>query len=385
MDPRRTASNKAPSHMPKMNGDMAAGSPDGLLVCLHCTRRYDDLQNLMGMRLVDRFRQHPKVACVVDSSQLNGREADIALIMAGSYLIGDAIKVAALCRSAVTVEISREPYSLKALCDWSFGHGPSDERHMLHPGSVLAMLLLRPELAVQYGVHGAREAPKTRFCHFLYTNPHGTERVAFARRLLREHPVDCLGPVLNNAPKIPRTSFADTVRMLSPYKFGIAFENHMRPGYTSEKIMQCFLAGNVPVYWGNPEVAQLFNPAAFINCHDFANLEEAAKHVAATHSNPEMYARYRSAPPILPDSPLARSMGESLGRRVEEVIDSVGRLPRASAHPLYALRWVAACLRIRHYCLRHIARRPAWYLLPAMAKYALWDSMTCMAKRQGQG
>ena len=371
--------------MPKMNGNMAADSPDGLLVCLHCSQ-LDDPKKVMEIHLVDRFRQHPKVACVVDSSQLNGREADIALIVAGDgYLIGDAIKVAALCRSAVTVEISGEPYSLKALCDWSFGPGPSDERHMLHTIYHPVMALLSHELAVQYGIHEAREAPKTRFCHFLYTNPHGTERVAFAQRLLREHPVDCLGSVLNNAPKIPRTSFVNTVRMLSPYKFGIAFENHMRPGYTSEKIMQCFLAGNVPVYWGNPEVAQLFNPAAFINCHDFANLEEAAKHVVATHSNPEVYARYRSAPPILPDSQLARSMGESLERRVEEVIDSVGRLPRASAHPLYALRWVAACLRIRHYCLRHIARRPAWYLLPAMAKYALWDSMTCMAKRQGQG
>ena len=368
--------------MPKTNGDMAADSPDGLLVSMHCTRLYLDLHKIMEIHVIDRFRRHPKVACVVESSQLNGRKADIALIMTGSYLIGDAIKVATLCRQAVTVEISGEPYSLKALCDWSFGPGPSDERHMLYARYDATRALLRPELATQYGIHGAREAPKTRFCHFLYTNPRGTERVAFARRLLREHPVDCLGPVLNNAPGIPKTSAADTVHMLSPYKFGIAFENYMRPGYTSEKIVRCFLAGNVPVYWGNPKVAQLFNPAAFINCHDFANLEEAAKHVIATHANPEMYARYRSAPPVLPDSPLARSMGESLERRVEEIIDSVGRLPRASAHPLYALRWVAACLRIKYHCVRHIARRPAWYLLPAMAKYALWDSIFYMSTKQ---
>ena len=48
-----------------------------------------------------------------------------------------------------------------------------------------------------------------------------------------------------------------------------AFENTYAPGYTTEKIMDAFASGCVPIYYGDPLVVQDFNPDSFINAHDF--------------------------------------------------------------------------------------------------------------------
>ena len=186
--------------------------------------------------------------------------------------------------------------------------------------------------------------------------------------------------MLNNVSGFPpKRDSRETVRALAPYKFGIAFENHSRAGYTSEKIGHCLLAGNVPVYWGDPEVAEVFNPDAFINCHDFSSLDEAAERVLEVDSDPELYARYRAAPALAPGSPLERMAAEVEGR-VAEIVDSARRIQRAGERPFNLLRWLAVGLRVRWRCVRHVARLPAWRTLPSMAKYVLWDSVIDAAR-----
>lgn len=58
------------------------------------------------------------------------------------------------------------------------------------------------------------------------------------------------------------------------HKFTIAFENNSYPGYTTEKLMDAFLAGSLPIYWGDPTVTKNWNKDAFINAMtdgDFIN------------------------------------------------------------------------------------------------------------------
>jgi len=52
---------------------------------------------------------------------------------------------------------------------------------------------------------------------------------------------------------------------IKDYKFVIAFENSSYPGYTTEKIIQPFIAQSIPIYWGNPRVSNDFNENAFID------------------------------------------------------------------------------------------------------------------------
>ena len=60
-------------------------------------------------------------------------------------------------------------------------------------------------------------------------------------------------------------------------------------GYLTEKIRMALMAGSIPIYWGDPRVAEFINPACFINCHDYPNFAAVIEHVKEVDQNPELY------------------------------------------------------------------------------------------------
>ncbi len=89
-----------------------------------------------------------------------------------------------------------------------------------------------------------RNEPKTKFCHFLYSNSYAKERIVFAQKLMQYKKVDCMGEVLNNMPQyISVSEYCQDISILKDlknYKFGIAFENHLREHYTYRKNISLF-------------------------------------------------------------------------------------------------------------------------------------------------
>jgi hypothetical protein len=83
------------------------------------------------------------------------------------------------------------------------------------------------------------------------------------------------------------------------YKFSIVFENASHPGYTTEKILNAFLANTVPIYWGNPLVSQDFNPKAMINCHDFESFEWVVEAIRELDQDDARYLQMLSEPFLL--------------------------------------------------------------------------------------
>jgi len=157
---------------------------------------------------------------------------------------------------------------------------------------------------------------KSRFCNFIYSNHLASERLDFLGRLQRYKSVDCGGPVANNLGfVVPRSQ---TVSFRRPYKFTIAFENSAYPGYTTEKIMHAFLAGSLPIYWGNPDVGRDFNLRAFINCGAFASFDDVIDHVIEVDRDDSLLARYLAEPPFV-------------GNRFNEFIDADNVLARFEA------------------------------------------------------
>jgi len=146
---------------------------------------------------------------------------------------------------------------------------------------------------------------KTRFCNFIYTND---RRDTWVRRdlcklLSKYKRVDCPGYSLNNMPRIERGR-SKQLNFMAEYKFTIASEHTLSDYYLTEKIFHAFLAGTVPIYWGNPKAANFFNPAAFVNCHDYDSFDDVVDRVREIDTNPELYESYRQAQPILPNSHL---------------------------------------------------------------------------------
>jgi hypothetical protein len=45
---------------------------------------------------------------------------------------------------------------------------------------------------------------------------------------------------------------ASKIDIMRRYRYCLAFENQRQPGYVTEKLLDCFVAGSVPLYWGAP-------------------------------------------------------------------------------------------------------------------------------------
>lgn len=63
--------------------------------------------------------------------------------------------------------------------------------------------------------------------------------------------------------------------VLEKYKFSICYENSRDiSGYITEKIFDCFFAGNVPVYWGADNITSHIPKGCFIDKRDFETYED---------------------------------------------------------------------------------------------------------------
>jgi hypothetical protein len=70
----------------------------------------------------------------------------------------------------------------------------------------------------------------------------------------------------------------DKLKTLANYKFCLAYENCDHAyGYISEKMLDCFMVGVVPVYWGAPNVRDHIPPECFVDVKDFKSYEELYK------------------------------------------------------------------------------------------------------------
>lgn len=64
-------------------------------------------------------------------------------------------------------------------------------------------------------------------------------------------------------------------RVLESYRFAICFENARDiPGYVTEKVFDCLMAGCVPIYWGAPDITDRIPQECFIDFRKFANYSE---------------------------------------------------------------------------------------------------------------
>ena len=88
----------------------------------------------------------------------------------------------------------------------------------------------------------------------------------------------------------------DKLAFLRTGKFTLACENSAFPDYVTEKIVHAFAAHTIPIYWGAPNVAEDFNPEAFIDCSRFPSLEAVAEEVRRLDSDPTAYEAMLGAP-----------------------------------------------------------------------------------------
>jgi len=134
---------------------------------------------------------------------------------------------------------------------------------------------------------------KDKFCNFVYSNSNAHPfREEFFHALNKYKLIHSGGRHLNNIGGRVENKFD----FQKTSKFTIAFENTSTPGYSTEKIIQAFSAKTIPIYWGNPNIADEFNPKSFINCHLYNSTEDIIKTIQEIDNNDSLYKEMLEEP-----------------------------------------------------------------------------------------
>jgi len=79
------------------------------------------------------------------------------------------------------------------------------------------------------------------------------------------------------------------------FRFCLVMENHYRDGYITEKIMNAFIGGCIPIYYGSKEIFDIFNPKSFI-FYNVSNPQPALNEIRRLEYNATAYEEVMKEP-----------------------------------------------------------------------------------------
>ncbi len=179
--------------------------------------------------------------------------------------------------------------------DWRFRPSSTHLRLPLWAYTLIKSADALPPPRTNSGVH---------FCNFIYSNPKCGMRNAFFSQLHARRPIHSMGSVMNNhqdARLLKRHEVGDLlskVDVLTDYRFTIAFENRELPGYTTEKILDAWRAGSVPIFWGDPAITVDFPPDSYLSLYEAGSMHRLVEQVLEVNNDPQRYAQLQAANPL---------------------------------------------------------------------------------------
>ena len=137
-----------------------------------------------------------------------------------------------------------------------------------------------------------------KFCSFI-SNRSVENRIEIFKILSEKYTVESLGSLANNVGYILGGSQQEKIEKLKEYKFNIAFENSYHDGYITEKILEPFGAGCIPLYSGGKRAKEYFNENSFIFREDFQSIEQYVEKIISVESNRDLYEKMVLEKPLL--------------------------------------------------------------------------------------
>ena len=129
---------------------------------------------------------------------------------------------------------------------------------------------------------------RKKFCAALISNTIITDyfRLEFIEELNKYKNIDMGGSYKNNVGYIK-----NKIKFLSSYKFSIAMENTEGNGYLSEKIIESFMSGTIPIYYGDYMVDEYINTKSFILIRDKNDMFKKIDYIKKIDNNDELYEK----------------------------------------------------------------------------------------------
>ena len=135
----------------------------------------------------------------------------------------------------------------------------------------------------------ALNSPKRiKFCAAVISNYKAYSfRIKFIKELSKYKKID-IGSKRKKLNNIGR-KIINKREFLSSYKFSIAMENSEGDGYISEKIVDAFLAGTIPIYYGDYMIDEYINPKTYILIKGEKDILKKIEYIKEIDNNDELY------------------------------------------------------------------------------------------------
>ena len=83
----------------------------------------------------------------------------------------------------------------------------------------------------------------------------------------------------------PGKPFDKVKKVLAPYKYSIVIENDKIRNFFTEKLLNCFAVGTIPIYWGCPNIGDFFNTDGIVQFHTTKELDRALEKIKFDSDN----------------------------------------------------------------------------------------------------
>lgn len=90
------------------------------------------------------------------------------------------------------------------------------------------------------------------------------------RQLKNKYNFDLWGSGYNRFNDTPN----ERVLPFKDYRYNIVVENSRVPNYFTDKIIDCFAAGSIPIYWGDPKIKEIFDERGFYTFNTIDELDD---------------------------------------------------------------------------------------------------------------
>ena len=91
----------------------------------------------------------------------------------------------------------------------------------------------------------------------------------------------------------------DKIKFFNEYKISIAMENSEGDGYISEKIVDSFRGGTIPIYYGDYLVDEYINPKTYILIRGEKDIEKKIEYIKKIDNDDKLYMEIMKENPII--------------------------------------------------------------------------------------
>jgi hypothetical protein len=179
--------------------------------------------------------------------------------------------------------------------DINFIPSMESENVILNPLAVIYMYGL--EKRGMLNLTSRRLTLKKYFCAFVVTNCADNERLRFFVELTKYKLVHSCGKCRNNIDhEIPQVDTQEYFDYLSQFKFMICFENKSQVNYFTEKLVNAYNGGTIPIYYGCPQVSEWINLKSIIYIPSEDQFQTAISKIIQLDTHDDLYRQMFNEP-----------------------------------------------------------------------------------------